>query len=83
MKGIHELAKEMLAQGYQGQGLWDEPKAQNYIILAAANPEVELELPPSGFNFWKACAFHFKIWKARKTLGLECDHDQRTPRCGR
>jgi hypothetical protein len=52
---IHELAKEMLANGFTGQGLRDEQKSYNYIILAAANPEVEQELPPSGLKFWSAC----------------------------
>jgi hypothetical protein len=70
MLGIHDLAKQMLAAGFTGQGLWDESKAQDYIIMAAANPEVEQELPPSGFGFWRACHHQFKIWKARRMLGL-------------
>jgi hypothetical protein len=67
---IHELAKEMLDAGYQGQGLRDQERAADYIYLAADNPAVESELPPEGFNFWKAAQFQFRVWQARMRRGV-------------
>jgi hypothetical protein len=63
---IHELAKLMIAEGFIGQGMRHEEKAADYIYMAADNPEVENELPQSGFYFWDAARFRFKVWKARK-----------------
>jgi hypothetical protein len=51
--GIHELAKQMVSDGYVGQGLNNEEKAADYIVMAADDPNVEQVLPPSGFGFWK------------------------------
>jgi hypothetical protein len=67
---IHKLAKQMVSEGYFGQGLGNEERAEDYILLAAANPNVEEELPPKGFTFWKYCEWQHKVWKARKILGL-------------
>jgi hypothetical protein len=66
LKGIHESAKRMLANGYKGQGLNDEVRAHDYIVLAADNPAVEDELNEQGFAFWRACTFQFRVWMAHK-----------------
>jgi hypothetical protein len=66
---IHELAKTMLADGFVGQGMRDEKKAEDYILMAADNPNVEHELPPTGFKFWQAANFFFKVFKARRNFG--------------
>ena len=71
--GIYDLARQMVAEGYFGQGMDHEEKAKMYIIMAADNPKVEEELPPSGFNFWGACEFRYKVWKTRKRFG-QPDH---------
>ena len=66
---IHELAKTMLIEGFVGQGMRDEKKAEDYILMAADNPNVEKELPASGFKFFEAAHFFFKVFKARKRFG--------------
>jgi hypothetical protein len=59
--------------------MWHEEKAADYILMAADNPEVEGELPESGFNFWKAARFKFKLWKAKKRLNHPGgDHGEET-----
>jgi hypothetical protein len=63
---IHEKAKEMLRAGFTGQGTRYPDKSETYILLAADNPDVESDLPESGFMFWKACEFQYRIWQARK-----------------
>jgi hypothetical protein len=65
---IHELAKIMMSEGFTGQGMRHEEKASDFIMMAAANPNVENELPESGFAFWRAARFRFQLWKAKKTL---------------
>jgi len=64
--GIHELALEMVESGYLGQMMDDEERAKDYIYMAAHNPDVEDELPPRGFSFWRAAPVAFKRWKARR-----------------
>ena len=71
--GIHELAKLMLSEGYTGQGMWHEEKAADFIYMAADNPNVEGELPESGFLFWKAARFRFKLWKARNRWAAQAE----------
>jgi hypothetical protein len=66
--GIHELAKKMLAEGYRGQEMEDPERAEKYILLAAADPNVERGLPIRGFGFWDACHFNYRVWKARQKL---------------
>jgi hypothetical protein len=66
--GIHELAKTMLDDGFTGQGMRNS-QAEDYILMAADNPNVERELPESGFKFWQSAAFYFKLFKARKKFG--------------
>jgi hypothetical protein len=63
---IHELAKQMMDDGYTGEGMNFKIKAFNYILLAADDPNVESELPESGFRFWGAARFQYKLWKARQ-----------------
>jgi hypothetical protein len=65
---IHERAKQMLADGYVGQ-LMNHPNAEDYILLAAAEPDVESRLPITGFGFWKVCDYKYRVWKARIKLG--------------
>jgi len=65
---IHELAKTMLSDGFVGQGLLN-PQAEDYILMAADNPNVENELPPSGFKFFQAAYYSYKVFKARKKFG--------------
>jgi len=67
---IHELAKQMEAAGFTGQGMRNPEQARNYIMMAADNPNVEAELPESGIKFWKACCFAYGVWKARTKRGL-------------
>jgi hypothetical protein len=64
---IHELAKTMLGCGYTGQNLRN-PKAEVYIVMASENPDVESELPETGFGFWDAARFKFEFWVAMKRL---------------
>ena len=66
---IHELAKQMLKDDFVGQGMRETEKAEDYIYLAADNPDVEEELPEAGFAFWKAADFQYRIWKARRNRG--------------
>ena len=74
MNKIHELAKLMIAEGFIGQGMRNEEKAADFIYMAADNPDVENELPETGFRFWRFAEFYFKRWKARKKFG---DNDRR------
>jgi len=67
---IHELAKEMEAAGFTGQGMRTPEIAHNYIMMAAENPDIETELPEAGFRFWKACRFAFRVWQVRTKRGL-------------
>ena len=67
-KDIHALAKLMVAEGFVGQGMQNEEKAGTYICAAADDPDVEAELPPRGFEFWKFARLSFKFWRARKKL---------------
>jgi len=60
----------MLAAGFAGQGMREQPKAEMYILLAADNPNVESELPEQGLRFWAACDFQYRVWQARQRLGL-------------
>jgi hypothetical protein len=68
MTKIHELAKLMIAEGFTGQGMRNK-KAADYICMAADNPDVENDLPQTGFSFWRFAEFYFRLWKARKKFG--------------
>jgi hypothetical protein len=63
---IHETAKEMVANDYFGQNMLNPEKAENYILLAAYDPDVERKLPTAGFSFWETCEFRYRLWKARR-----------------
>ena len=79
---IHELAKEMEAAGFTGQGMKNPEQAYSYIMMAADNPNVEAELPEPGLKFWKACLFQYRVWQARKKRGLpipDAPSDQEAP----
>ena len=64
-EGIYELANEMIAEGFTGQGMRDEENASDYIYMAADNPDVENELPERGFAFWKSAKFHYRKWRMK------------------
>jgi hypothetical protein len=66
---IHDLAKRMITDGFTGQGMKEQDKASDYILLAANNPRVEDELPPAGFAFWKAAKFKYDVFIARRNQG--------------
>jgi len=68
---IYKWARKAVEIGFKGQGMREVDKAEDYIIMAADNPNVEDELPESGVAFWKAAVFAMKRWKARKALGKE------------
>jgi hypothetical protein len=63
---IHERAKQMLADGYVGQLLDSPGRAEEYILIAADDPNVESHLPVTGFGFWKVCDYKYRVWKARQ-----------------
>jgi hypothetical protein len=65
-RGIYECAKRFVAEGYLGQNMREHDKAAMYIRLAADNPNVEDELPESGFGFWKSARFHYRVWLMEK-----------------
>jgi hypothetical protein len=60
------LARRMVRDGFQGQGMKDQPRAAAYINLAADNPRVMNELPDSGKAFWKSAEFHYRLWKKQR-----------------
>ena len=66
---IHDLAKTMLNAGFVGQGMRNPQRAEDYIMMAADNPNVENELPESGVRFFESAYFFFKLFKARKKFG--------------
>jgi hypothetical protein len=64
---VHERAKQMLADGYIGQNM-DHPHAEDFIYLAADDPDVEKKLPERGIGFWRWCDLKYRAWKARDRL---------------
>jgi len=66
---IHETAKKMVADGFFGQGMYNPEKSEEYILLAADDPDVESKLPVSGFSFWESCEWSWRVWKARQRFG--------------
>jgi hypothetical protein len=68
--GIHDLANVMLDCGYTGEDL-ESPMAEDYIVLAAQDPDVESDLPERGFKFWKTARLKFQVWLARQERGLD------------
>jgi hypothetical protein len=67
---IHELAKEMEAAGFTGQGMRNPEQARNYIMMAADDPNVEAEVPEAGIKWWRVCHFAYRVWQARTKRGL-------------
>jgi hypothetical protein len=65
---IHATAKKMVADGFFGQGMRDQERCENYILVAAYDPDVENKLPPRGFAFWEVCDFYYRAWKARQAF---------------
>jgi len=68
---ICRKAREMLAEGYVGQGMDDPENAELYINMAAENPNVSNELPEKGHLFWKSASFHYQKWKVARRLKKE------------
>jgi hypothetical protein len=60
------LARRFKRDGFSGQGMRDQHRAAAYIGLAADNPRVMDELPPSGTAFWKSAEFHYRLWKQER-----------------
>jgi hypothetical protein len=67
---IHELAQQMEADGFTGQGMRTPEQAHGYIMLAADDPDIEAKLPELGLKFWTACYWSYRMWQARKKRGL-------------
>jgi len=67
---IHELAQQMEADGFTGQGMRNPEQAHGYIMLAADDPDIEAKLPEPGIAFWKACYWSYRMWQARMKRGL-------------
>jgi len=44
----HALANEMIANNWFGQSMWDPETAEEYILMAAANPNIANELNQKG-----------------------------------
>jgi hypothetical protein len=67
---IHALANEMIATKWSALSMYDPEKALDFIVMAAANPNIADELPPKGLAFWRAAKFHFDLDRARAKFGL-------------
>jgi hypothetical protein len=65
---IHEVAKQMVADGFFGQNMHDQQKCEAYILVAAYDPDIAEKLPPRGFSFWEVCEFKWREWKARRAF---------------
>lgn len=72
---IHEVAKQMVADGYFGQNMLNQQKSETYILLAANDPDVASKLPPRGFAFWETCEFKYREWKARRAFNRPGKHE--------
>jgi len=44
--------------------------AADYIVMAAASPNIANELPQAGLRFWRAAKFQFERDQAREKFGL-------------
>jgi hypothetical protein len=63
---IHKLANQMVKEEWFGQSMDRADVAEDYIILAAANPDIANESPEAGLRFWRAAKFQHDLDKARK-----------------
>jgi hypothetical protein len=63
---IHETAKQMVADGYFGQNMRNQQRCEEYILVAAYDPDIAKKLPPRGFSFWETADFQYRLWKARR-----------------
>jgi hypothetical protein len=62
----HVLANQMIKDGWFGDSMWEPETAEEYILMAAANPNIANELNPKGLKFWRAAKFRFEADMARK-----------------
>jgi hypothetical protein len=62
----HTLANDMIKVGWFGDSMWEPETAEEYILMAGANPNIANELPPAGLKFWRAAKFRFEADMARK-----------------
>jgi hypothetical protein len=66
---IHQLAKEMIANGYFGQNMrGDLERIENTILVAAHDPTFADSLPVRARGFWEALDFQYRVWKARRAF---------------
>jgi hypothetical protein len=65
----HVLANEMIKAGWFGDSMWNPETAEEYILMAAANPNIVNELPQAGLRFWKAAKFRHDADRAREKFG--------------
>jgi hypothetical protein len=66
---IHDLAKCMLSDGFVGQGMQNPETSEDYILLAADDPDVDSKLPEARRSFWQRAYYHYKVFLARKRFG--------------
>src|SRR5262245_16033125 len=58
---IHALANQMVKDGWFGGSMLDPGIAEDYILMAAANPNIANELPEAGLRFWRAAKFRYEL----------------------
>src|SRR5262245_60397593 len=63
---LHALANEMMANNWYGESMWEPEQAEEYVLMAAANPNIANELPQAGLKFWRAAKFRYEADMARK-----------------
>ena len=66
---IHALANQMVKDKWFGGSMLDPGIAEDYILMAAANPNIANELPEAGLRFWRAAKFRYELDRARKMFG--------------
>ena len=62
----HVLANEMIKVGWFGDSMWEPETAEEYILMAGANPNIAKELPQTGLKIWKAAKFRYEADIARR-----------------
>ena len=66
---IHQLAKEMIANGYFGQKMrGDLQRIEDTIFVAAHDPTFADSLPMRARGFWEVLDFQYRAWLARRAL---------------
>lgn len=66
---IHDLARGMVTNNWFGQSMWAPETAEDYILTAAANPNIGNELSQAGLRFWKVAKFRYEVDRAREKFG--------------